>query len=102
MVPHVSLGRVDSILTLTSNGFLPKKSPSFQIRSTSSSGTHSIVKHAKGISKSFDGGNRSLDKGKVLLNGSGVNLNLCQSFERTEETETHNNAPPRKSKRKTQ
>ncbi|XP_059658323.1 microtubule-associated protein 70-2-like [Cornus florida] len=56
-----SLGGADNISKLTSNGFLPKRSPSFQLRSSPSSGTNSVLKHAKGTSKSFDGGTRSLD-----------------------------------------
>ncbi|KAF5945692.1 hypothetical protein HYC85_015920 [Camellia sinensis] len=56
-----SLGGADNISKLTSNGFLPKRSPSFQLRS---SGTSSVLKHAKGTSKSFDGGTRSLDRAK--------------------------------------
>ncbi|XP_047342171.1 microtubule-associated protein 70-1-like [Impatiens glandulifera] len=64
-----SLGGADNISKLTSNGMLPKRSPSFQMRSSPSAGTSSILKHAKGTSKSFDGGTRSLDRGKALLNG---------------------------------
>ncbi|KAF5761970.1 putative microtubule-associated protein [Helianthus annuus] len=54
-----------------SNGFLPKRSPSFQIRSTLPSGSSSILRHAKGTSKSFDGGTRSLDRGSKLLSSGG-------------------------------
>ncbi|GFZ21288.1 microtubule-associated proteins 70-2 [Actinidia rufa] len=54
-----SLGGADNIPKLASNGFLPKRSPSFQLKSTSS-GTSSILTHAKGTSKSFDGGMRKL------------------------------------------
>ncbi|KAA8528995.1 hypothetical protein F0562_033517 [Nyssa sinensis] len=84
-----SLGGADNISKLTSNGFLPRRSPSFQLRSTSSSGTSSVLKHAKGTSKSFDGGTRSLDRGKVLLNGVGPNFNLSQSCEGTKDSEVH-------------
>ncbi|KAA8532502.1 hypothetical protein F0562_032682 [Nyssa sinensis] len=79
-----SLSGADNISKLTSNGFLPKRSPSFQMRS---SGTSSVLKHAKGTSKSFDGGTRSLDRGKVLLNGVGLNLNFSQSCEGTRDSE---------------
>ncbi|KAL8120697.1 hypothetical protein AgCh_017761 [Apium graveolens] len=54
-----SLGGADNISKLTSNGFLPRRLPSFQLRS---SGTTTMLKHAKGTSKSFDGGTRSLDR----------------------------------------
>lgn len=80
-----SLGGADNISKLTSNGFLPKRSPSFQLRS---SGSSSVLKHAKGTSKSFDGGSRSLDRSKVLLNGLGPNFKQSQSCDGTKETET--------------
>ncbi|KAI8537741.1 hypothetical protein RHMOL_Rhmol09G0048100 [Rhododendron molle] len=71
-----SLGGADNISKLASNGFLPKRSPSFQLRSTSSSGSSSILRNARGTSKSFDGGTRSLDRGKILLNGTSPNFDL--------------------------
>ncbi|XP_052184558.1 microtubule-associated protein 70-2 [Diospyros lotus] len=86
-----SLAGADNFSKLTPNGFLPKRSPSFQLRSTLSSGTSSILKHAKGTSKSFDGGTRSLDRGKNLLNGTGPNFNLSQSFGGRKEAETNSN-----------
>ncbi|XP_059649725.1 microtubule-associated protein 70-2-like [Cornus florida] len=84
-----SLGGADNISKLTSNGFLPKRSPSFQLRSTQSSGSSSVLRHAKGTSKSFDGGTRSLDRGKVLLNGMSPNFNLSQSCGGTKDSEGH-------------
>ncbi|KAK4423383.1 Microtubule-associated protein 70-1 [Sesamum alatum] len=83
-----SLGGAENISKLTSNGFLPKRSPSFQLRSTSSS---TVLKHAKGTSKSFDGGSRSSDRSKVLLNGLGPNFKQSQSCDGTKEAETKNN-----------
>ncbi|KAL8520781.1 hypothetical protein ACS0TY_011366 [Phlomoides rotata] len=80
-----SLGGAENISKLTSNGFLPKRSPSFQLRS---SGSSSVLKHAKGTSKSFDGGSRSADRSKVLLNGLGPNFKQSQSCDGTKETET--------------
>lgn len=80
-----SLGGAENISKLTSNGFLPKRSPSFQLRSSSSS---TVLKHAKGTSKSFDGGSRSVDRSKVLLNGLGPNFKQSQSCDGTKETET--------------
>ncbi|CAN8238758.1 unnamed protein product [Cochlearia groenlandica] len=61
-----SLGGADNLQKFASNGFMPKKIPSFQMRNSSS-----VLKNAKGTSKSFDGGTRSLDRGKALLNGPG-------------------------------
>lgn len=80
-----SLGGADNISKLTSNGILPKRSPSFQLRS---SGSSTVLKHAKGTSKSFDGGSRSSDRSKVLLNGLGPNFKQSQSCDGTKETET--------------
>ncbi|CAN1297374.1 Microtubule-associated protein 70-2, partial [Linum perenne] len=73
-----SLGGADNLSKYTSNGFLPKRSPSSQLRAMSSS-TSSVLKHAKGTSKSFDGGTRSLDRGrKALLNGRSPNSSFNQ------------------------
>ncbi|TMW87717.1 hypothetical protein EJD97_019581 [Solanum chilense] len=80
-----SLGGAESISKLTSNGFLPKRSPSFQLRS---SGSSTILKHAKGTSKSFDGGSRSLDRGKKLLNVTGPNFNSSKSVDGAKDNET--------------
>lgn len=84
-----SLGGAENVSKITSNGFLSKRTPSFQLRSSS---TSSVLKHAKGTSKSFDGGTRSLDRGKVLLNGTGPNFKLNQLCDGTKESDTHNNA----------
>ncbi|XP_042437536.1 microtubule-associated protein 70-1-like [Zingiber officinale] len=54
------------------NGFLSKR-PSFQMRSSVSSSM--VLKHAKGASKSFDGGTRSLERSKAIGNGTRVSLN---------------------------
>ncbi|MCE0480652.1 hypothetical protein HAX54_037680 [Datura stramonium] len=80
-----SLGGTESISKLTSNGFLPKRSPSFQLRT---SGSSTILKHAKGTSKSFDGGSRSLDRGKKLLNVTGPNFNSSKSVDGAKDNET--------------
>nr|GEY51335.1 microtubule-associated protein 70-1-like [Tanacetum cinerariifolium] len=42
-----SLGGADNFARLPSNGFLHKRSPSFQMRSSLSAGSSSILKHAK-------------------------------------------------------
>ncbi|XP_059278625.1 microtubule-associated protein 70-2-like [Lycium ferocissimum] len=72
-----------------SNGFLPKRSPSFQLRS---SGSSTVLKNAKGTSKSFDGGSRSLDRGKNLLNGTGPNFNSSKSCDVVKDNETENSS----------
>ncbi|KAB2045474.1 hypothetical protein ES319_D01G164400v1 [Gossypium barbadense] len=83
-----SLGGVDNFSKLTTNGFLSKKSPSSQLRSSLSSST--VLKHAKGTSKSFDGGTRSLERAKLLLNGTGSNTSFNQPSDRTKESEAQN------------
>ncbi|CAF2186479.1 hypothetical protein BRARA_G02538 [Brassica rapa] len=66
-----SLGGSDNLQKFASNGFLPKKSPSSQMRNAFNSNSNSVLRNAKGTSRSFDGGTRSLDRGKALLNGPG-------------------------------
>ncbi|MBA0823665.1 hypothetical protein Goarm_020383 [Gossypium armourianum] len=87
-----SLGGADNFSKLTSNGFLSKKSPSSQLRSSLSSST--VLKHAKGTSKSFDGGTRSLERAKLLLNGTGSNTSFNQPSDRTNESEAQNDEKP--------
>ncbi|KAI3796302.1 hypothetical protein L1987_38969 [Smallanthus sonchifolius] len=83
-----SLGGADNVAKLPSNGFLPKRSPSFQIRSTLPSGSSSVLRHAKGTSKSFDGGTRSLDRGKLLSSGSNSpTFNMEQSCDGSKDSE---------------
>ncbi|KAL8224314.1 hypothetical protein R6Q57_019789 [Mikania cordata] len=80
-----SLGGADNFTKLPSNGFLHKRSPSFQMRSAHSASSSSILRHAKGTSKSFDGGTRSLDRSKVNSSGSNSpTFNLGQSHEKTQ------------------
>lgn len=84
-----SLGGADNFSKLSSNGFLSKRTPSSQLRSLSSS-TSSVLKHAKGTSKSFDGGTRSLDRSKMLLNGTNPNRSFNQPSEATKDSESPN------------
>ena len=55
---------------LSPNGLLSRRLPSFHSRSSLSSSSSLVLKHAQGTSKSFDGGSRSLDRGKVHGNGA--------------------------------
>ncbi|XP_022734640.1 microtubule-associated protein 70-2-like [Durio zibethinus] len=89
-----SLGGADNFSKLTSNGFLSKRLPSSQLRSSSSLSSSTVLKHAKGTSKSFDGGTRSLGGAKVLLNGPGSNISFNQPSEGTKEGEALNNENP--------
>lgn len=82
-----SFGGADIIPKLTSNGFFSKRTPSSQFRSSNAS-TSTILKHAKGTSRSFDGGSRSLDRSsKLLTNESGSKFPLNPSSEGTRESE---------------
>ncbi|VAI26252.1 unnamed protein product [Triticum turgidum subsp. durum] len=67
------------------NGFLSKR-PSFQMRTSVSTTTTTLVNHAKGASKSFDGGCRSLDRYKGHVNGAGMNV----STDSSEDKESNN------------
>ncbi|KAI3503722.1 hypothetical protein L1887_32171 [Cichorium endivia] len=82
-----SLGGPDNFSKLLPNGILPKRSPSFQIRSSSStSSSSSILRHAKGTSKSFDGGTR-----KLTSNGSASPT--FNQLDRTKDTEVPDEKP---------
>eukprot|EP00268_Persea_americana_P014954 TRINITY_DN1676_c1_g1_i2.p1 TRINITY_DN1676_c1_g1~~TRINITY_DN1676_c1_g1_i2.p1 ORF type:complete len:631 (+),score=178.21 TRINITY_DN1676_c1_g1_i2:368-2260(+) len=85
-----SLGGAENISKLTNNGFLPKRTASFQLRSSNTSSTSTVLKHAKGTSRSFDGGTRSLDRGKILPNGTGSHNSLNKSTEGSGDRETQN------------
>ncbi|KAJ0256210.1 Microtubule-associated protein 70-1 [Hirschfeldia incana] len=82
-----SLGGSDNLQKFASNGFLPKKSPSSQMRNAFTSNSTSVLKNAKGTSRSFDGGTRSLDRGKALLNGPGK-YSFNKACEEAKETES--------------
>ncbi|KAF3545623.1 hypothetical protein DY000_02008640 [Brassica cretica] len=66
-----SLGGSENLQKFPSNGALSKKAPASQMRHSLSINSTSMLKNSKGTSKSFDGGTRSLDRGKALLNGPG-------------------------------
>lgn len=87
-----SIGGADNISRLTSNGFLSKRAPTSQFRpSSSSSSTSAVLKHAKGTSKSFDGGSRSLERSKIILNGTNLSHSFNQSCEGTKDREANRN-----------
>ncbi|XP_073011043.1 microtubule-associated protein 70-2-like [Typha latifolia] len=86
---RLSLGGSENISKLTSNGVLTRRSPSFQLKSSLSSGSSMVLKHAKGTSRSFDGGTRSVDRVKVLGNGVGHLLN--RSMDGTADSQTNDN-----------
>ncbi|KAG6499601.1 hypothetical protein ZIOFF_039391 [Zingiber officinale] len=59
-----------------------------QLKMRSSISSSAILKHAKGASKSFDGGTRSLDRSKIIVNGTGLLLN--KSSDSTGDNASHN------------
>ncbi|KAJ3694865.1 hypothetical protein LUZ60_000242 [Juncus effusus] len=70
---RLSLSGAENLSKLSPNGIFPKRSPSFHSKSSLSSSTMLVLKHAKGSSKSFDGGTRSLERGskvRSLMNRS--------------------------------
>lgn len=84
-----SLGGADNFSRLTASGLLSKKTSASQSKSFTS-GTSTVLKHAKGTSRSFDGGTRSLDRGKILRNGTTPNYSPDQSCDATKEQEDNN------------
>ncbi|KAL8150750.1 hypothetical protein V2J09_020558 [Rumex salicifolius] len=90
----ISNGRRQSLggaeIISKANGFLPKRAPSMHSRSSLTSSTSMMLRHAKGVSKSFDGGTRSLDRGKILSNGSGPSYNHRSSSEAKKDIQTQN------------
>eukprot|EP00262_Sarcandra_glabra_P019425 TRINITY_DN7313_c0_g2_i1.p1 TRINITY_DN7313_c0_g2~~TRINITY_DN7313_c0_g2_i1.p1 ORF type:complete len:348 (-),score=78.89 TRINITY_DN7313_c0_g2_i1:150-1046(-) len=85
-----SLGGAENVSKLTPNGFLSKRTPSSQLRTSLSTISSTVLKHAKGTSKSFDGGTRSLDRSKALPNGAGRNYSFNKSSGGAREDETDN------------
>ncbi|KAG7658811.1 unnamed protein product [Arabidopsis thaliana] len=81
-----SIGGSDNLQKFASNGFLSKKTP---MRNSFTSNSTSVLKNAKGTSKSFDGGTRSLDRGKALLKGPG-NYSFNKACDETKESESPN------------
>ncbi|CAL0312406.1 unnamed protein product [Lupinus luteus] len=83
-----SLGGADNISKLTPIGSSYRRTSSFQMRSVSSS---TVLKSAKGTSKSFDGGTRSLERSKILLNGKPPSYSFNQTSEGTNNKEEKDN-----------
>ncbi|CAD5313663.1 unnamed protein product [Arabidopsis thaliana] len=84
-----SLGGAENLQKFPSNGALSKKAPASQMRHSLSINSTSVLKNAKGTSKSFDGGTRSVDRGKALLNGPG-NYSFNKATDDSKEAESGN------------
>ncbi|CAF2253834.1 BnaA08g19220D [Brassica napus] len=81
-----SLGGSENLQRFPSNGALSKKAPASQMRHSLSINSTSMLKNSKGTSTSFDGGTRSLDRGKALLNGPG-NYSFNKASDESKEPE---------------
>ncbi|CAN7034389.1 unnamed protein product [Brassica rapa subsp. trilocularis] len=82
-----SLGGSENLQKIPSNGALSKKAPASQMRHSLSINSTSMLKNSKGTSTSFDGGTRSLDRGKALLNGPG-NYSFNKASDESKEPES--------------
>ncbi|ERM98119.1 hypothetical protein AMTR_s00095p00043050 [Amborella trichopoda] len=81
-----SLGGAENFSRLSSNG-LSRRTPA----SSPSNNISTVLKHAKGSSRSFDGGNRLSEKNKVCLNNGVVpNSSLNTAVEEHRRTENSN------------
>jgi len=85
---RLSLSGADSMSKASPNGVLMRRSPSLNSRSSLTTSSSLVLKHAKGSSRSFDGGTRSLDRGKVLGNGP---HSLNRSTDAVKDCETADN-----------
>ena len=77
-----SLGSTDNASKFAPNGFSSKRVPSLS-RSPLSNSTLTVLKHAKGASKSFDGGSRLIDRNRVLSNERGSGFLMKKSTDTT-------------------
>ncbi|CAN7133716.1 unnamed protein product [Brassica rapa subsp. narinosa] len=82
-----SLGGSENLQKIPANGALSKKAPASQMRHSLSINSTSMLKNSKGTSTSFDGGTRSLDRGKALLNGPG-NYSFNKASDESKEPES--------------
>lgn len=85
-----SLGGAEAFSKISSNGFSSKKIHSSHIRSSFASGSSTVLRHAKGTSKSFDGGTRSFDRSKSMSN-SIPRYSLNKSSDANEESVANGN-----------
>jgi len=85
---RLSLSGADSMSKASPNGVLMRRSPSLNSRSSLTTSSSLVLKHAKGTSRSFDGCTRSLDRGKVLENGT---HSLNSSTDAVKDCETADN-----------
>ncbi|CAH2033969.1 unnamed protein product, partial [Thlaspi arvense] len=84
-----SFGGAENLQKFPSNGSFSKKPSASQMRHSLSVNSTVVLKNAKGTSKSFDGGTRSLDRGKALLNGPG-NYSFGKTSDDSKEPESAN------------
>lgn len=91
-----SPGGAENLSRSSSNGLSSRKTSSSLFGSMLSNGASSILKHAKGSSRSFDGGSRSLERSKVYSSGIGiaVSLNKNNDSSRSNETDSMSKGSP--------
>ena len=65
-----SLGGAENLSRSSSNGHLSKRNPNSQYVFLGSNSTSTLLKHGNISSRSFDGGSRSLDRGKPIPDAS--------------------------------
>lgn len=91
-----SPGGAENLSRSSSTGLSSRKTSSSLFGSMLSNGASSILKHAKGSSRSFDGGSRSLERSKVYSSGIGiaVSLNKNNDSSRSNETDSMSKGSP--------
>lgn len=84
-----SIGGAENFSRLPSNGYLSKRTSNLQYGSLRSNSANALLKHGKISSRSFDGGSRSLDRGKLIPDASGENGLLTNTGDQTLISETN-------------
>ncbi|KAJ8646401.1 hypothetical protein MRB53_008149 [Persea americana] len=83
-----SLSGAEKLSRSSSNGLSSRKTSSSLFGSVLSNSANSILKHAKGSSRSFDGGSRSLERSKVYSSGKGITASLNKNNDSGRSNET--------------
>ena len=87
-----SLGGAENFSKSSSNGYLSKRTSNSQYGLLRSNSASTLLKHGNISNRSFDGGSRSLDRGKLIPDASGkdnVPINTCDHNLISEKNGTH-------------
>ena len=87
-----SLGGAENFSKSSSNGYLSKRTSNSQYGLLRSNSASTLLKHGNISNRSFDGGSRSLDRGKLIPDASGkdnVPINTCDHNLISETNGTH-------------